>query len=382
MTFNFSFAQHATPYYYYDTDLLGRTAAEAMQQAQRYGYHIHYALKSNANVPLLQLLRAQGLGADCVSGNEVQRAIDCGFNPQSIVFAGVGKTDDEINLGIGHNIGCFNCESEQEIEVIQQLAAAQGKVVTIALRINPNVDAHTHHNITTGLEENKFGIQLWQLPAVIERVKTLPNVQLTGFHFHIGSQITDMQVFATLCQKINEITRAHNVDIGHINVGGGLATNYETPDQLPIPDFAGYFDILHKHLHVREGQSVHCELGRSLVAQCGSLISKVLYVKKLRHKNFIILDAGMSDLIRPALYGARHHIQNLSSAGKDTEQYDVVGPICESSDCFATAVSLPITQRGDFIALRSAGAYGEVMASQYNLRKLPAAVYSEGSKRG
>jgi diaminopimelate decarboxylase len=360
-------------------DLLQRTAAEAQQCALKYGYKVHYAIKANANAPLLQKLNAMGIGADCVSGNEVQRAIDCGFSPDHIAFAGVGKTDDEINLGIKHNIWCFNCESEQEMEVIQQLAAAQGKTARIALRINPNVDAHTHHYITTGMEENKFGIQLWQVEQVIDKVKSLKNVELVGLHFHIGSQITDMQIFATLCQKMNELTASKSVEIRHINLGGGLGVDYQSPDENPIPNFKDYFDTIHQHLVVKPEQTVHVELGRSLVAQCGALIAKVLYVKKLRQKNFVILDAGMSDLIRPALYNAYHHIQNLTSAAQDSETYDVVGPICESSDCFAKDVVLPVTQRGDFVALRTAGAYGEVMASQYNLRRLPQAVYSSAN---
>ncbi|GHT65674.1 diaminopimelate decarboxylase [Bacteroidia bacterium] len=368
-----------TPFYFYDVDLLQRTAAEAQLHALKYGYKVHYAIKANANAPLLRKLNAMGIGADCVSGNEVQRAIDCGFSPDHIAFAGVGKTDDEINLGIKHNIWCFNCESEQEIEIIQQLAAAQGKTARIALRINPNVDAHTHHYITTGMEENKFGIQLWQVAQAIDKVKSLNNVELVGLHFHIGSQITDMQIFATLCQKMNELTASQGVEIQHINLGGGLGVDYQSPDENPIPNFKDYFATIHQHLRVKQGQTVHVELGRSLVAQCGALIAKVLYVKKLRQKNFVILDAGMSDLIRPALYNAYHHIQNLTSAAQDNETYDVVGPICESSDCFAKDVVLPVTQRGDFVALRTAGAYGEVMASQYNLRWLPQAVYSSAS---
>jgi diaminopimelate decarboxylase len=357
--------------------LLQRTAAEALLQARQYGYKIHYALKANANAPLLRLLSAMGIGADCVSGNEVQRAVDCGFSPAGIAFAGTGKTDDEIRLGIKHNIWCFNCESEQELEVIQQLAAAQNQTVRIALRINPNVDAHTHHYITTGTEENKFGIQLWQLKQILGLVKASESIEFVGFHFHIGSQITDMKIFAALCQKVNEITAAHNINIPHINLGGGLGVDYQNPDQNPIPNFKDYFATIHQNLSLKAGQTVHVELGRSLMAQCGTLIAKVLYVKKMRNKNFVILDAGMTDLIRPALYGAYHHIQNLTSAAAETEPYDVVGPICESSDCFAKDILLPSTQRGDFIALRTAGAYGETMASQYNLRRLPQAVYSK-----
>ncbi len=369
-----------TPFYFYDVELFKRTAQTVKAEADKYGYHVHYALKANANEPLLRILSSMGIGADCVSGAEVQRAVDCGFAPQSIAFAGVGKRDDEINLGIDHGIFTFNCESEQELEVINELAKAKGKVAAVALRINPEVDAHTHAKITTGMAENKFGINLWQLNDVAPKVKQMSNLKLISIHFHIGSQITEVEPFIELCNKVNELQtqlEKIGVTVEHVNVGGGLGVDYRNPDENSIPGFAEYFAAINKHIKLRAGQQLHVELGRSIVAQCGALITKCLYVKELQKKNFIIVDAGFSDLIRPALYDAHHRIENLTSASTEKKRYDVVGPICESSDTFDKHISLPTTQRGDLFALRTAGAYGEVMASQYNLRSLPKAYYSD-----
>jgi diaminopimelate decarboxylase len=373
------FRSIATPFYYYDVALFEQTAQAALKEARKYGYFIHYALKANTNERLLRILSGMGFGADCVSGAEVQRAVDCGFAPQSIAFAGVGKRDDEINLSIDHEILTLNCESEQELEVVNELAKTKGKVATVALRINPNVNAHTHAHITTGLDENKFGINLWQLDEVAKKVQKMSHLKVISIHFHIGSQITEMQPFAELCQKVNELQEQLEkigLVVEHVNLGGGLGVSYHHPDEQSIPDFAGYFATINKHIKLRAGQKLHVELGRSIAAQCGSLISKCLYVKKLQSRGIVILDAGFSDLVRPALYGAYHKIENLTSQSAEHEKYDVVGPICESSDTFDKNILLPQTQRGDFFALRTAGAYGEVMASQYNLRSLPKAVFS------
>lgn len=369
-----------TPFYYYDTALLQETLDTINREAGKYeGYHVHYAVKANANNRILKQIEANGLGCDCVSGGEIQAALDAGFAPGKIVYAGVGKSDREINLGLDADIFCFNVESVAELEVIEELAAAKNKVARIALRINPDVDANTHHYITTGLNENKFGISLELLDQVVERVKTLNHIELVGLHFHIGSQLLDLTPYEALCSRINELQdqfEAKGIKLTVINVGGGLGIDYVNPDENPIPDFARYFAIFNDNLKLRPGQEVHFELGRSVVCQCGSLITKVLYVKEGVNKKFVIVDAGMSDLIRPALYGAHHVIQNLTSDAS-VEVYDVVGPICESSDCFGKAEELPQTKRGDLYALRSAGAYGEIMACQYNCRMLPKAVYSD-----
>lgn len=373
------FEKLATPFYYYNMELLQETLDMVKAEAGRYGYHIHYAVKANANPRLLATIAANGLGADCVSGGEIQAALDAGFPAGKIVYAGVGKADWEINLGLDQDIFCFNVESAVELEIINSLAAQKGKIAPVALRINPEVDAHTHAKITTGMKENKFGINLGQLSSVFEELKSLSHIRLIGIHCHIGSQITDMSAFRNLAIRVNEIQEeldAHGLKIDNLNFGGGLGIDYYHPNHLPVPAFDNYFAVFHKLLELRPGQQVHFEPGRSIVAQCGTLISRVLYVKKGETKQFAILDAGFTELIRPAMYDAYHRIENISSQ-EPVELYDVVGPICESSDVFGKEVELNKAHRGDFIALRSAGAYGEVMASQYNCRRLPAAYYSD-----
>lgn len=369
--------QHPTPFYLYDLDLLRQTLETVKAESEAYGFQVHYALKANPNPPILRLVQEFGLGADCVSGNEIRRAIDTGFAPAHVVFAGVGKSDEEINYALAQDIFCFNCESVQELSVLNELAGLKGTVARIALRINPNVNANTHKYITTGLEENKFGINVWELEDVVDILQSLSHLQLTGIHFHIGSQITDLAVFKSLCLRVNEIQdwfRARHLPLEHINVGGGLGVNYHHPDENRIADFAAYFRVFHQFLELHPHQQVHFELGRAIVAHCGTLISKVLYIKKGQATNFAILDAGMTELIRPALYQSYHKIENLTSDLPE-ERYDVVGPICESSDCFGKAFLLPETRRGDLIAIRTAGAYGEVMASNYNLRQKAEAIY-------
>jgi len=369
-----------TPYYYYDTQLLRKTLEVIKQECEKHeNFHVHYAVKANANPKILRIISQYGFGADCVSGGEIKAAIEAGFPADKVVYAGVGKSDWEINLGLEKGIACFNVESIAELEVIEELALAANKTANVAFRINPNIGAHTHANITTGLAENKFGIAMQDMENVIERATTMNNINVVGLHFHIGSQILDMGDFKALCNRINELQvqlDKHHIYVQSINVGGGLGVNYDSPDRQPIPDFKEYFHTYAKHLRLREGQQLHFELGRSVVAQCGSLISRVLYVKQGSQKQFAILDAGMTDLIRPALYQALHKIQNLTS-NEPTEVYDVVGPICESSDVFAKAIDLNKCHRGDLIAIRSAGAYGEIMASAYNCRQLPKGYITE-----
>lgn len=372
------FSHTPTPFYHYDMSVLEQTLATLKTEADRYDYHVHYALKANSNNRILTTIQQHGLGADCVSGNEILKAIECGYDNSTIAFAGVGKSDQEINIGLDHDIFCFNCESIPEIEVINELAQQKNKVAQIALRINPNVNAKTHHYITTGLEENKFGINMWELETVIKTLKNLPNIKLIGLHFHIGSQITDLSVFKGLCIRVNEIQDwfiSRNIIVDHINVGGGLGVDYETPDTNIIPDFSNYFGLFNEFLKLQPNQQLHFELGRAIVAQCGNLISKVLYIKNGVNTNFVIVDAGMTELLRPALYQAVHKVENLSSTAP-TQKYDVVGPVCESSDCFGKALDLPLTKRGDLIAIRTAGAYGEVMANGYNLRRLNEATFN------
>ncbi|MFV0467404.1 MAG: diaminopimelate decarboxylase [Dysgonomonas sp.] len=373
------FKKIETPFYYYDVDLLKKTLQTIRELTQKYGYVQHYAVKANANHHLLQIIATAGFGADCVSGNEVKAAISAGFPASKVVFAGVGKTDKEINQALDYNIFCFNVESLPELDVINELAGKKGKKAQVAIRINPNVDAHTHEYITTGLNENKFGFSMSSLPTVIEVLKTRTNLELIGIHFHIGSQITEVDFFNPLCDRINELQKFfedRGVKLQHINVGGGLGVDYEDPELNPIPDFKSYYEMYHNNLELRPGQTLHTELGRAIIAQCGSLISRVTYVKFGETKKFAILDAGMTDLIRPALYQAYHKVENISS-DLALEKYDVVGPICESSDFFVKDYDLNEAHRGDFFALRSAGAYGEIMASQYNCRELPKAYFSD-----
>ena len=374
------FSQMETPFYYYDTELLRETLRTINQEAGKHeGFVVHYAIKANANPKVLNVICQAGLGADCVSGGEIRASLNAGFPASRIVYAGVGKSDWEINLGLDKNIFCFNVESVAELEVINELATKRDRIAPICFRINPDVGAHTHAKITTGLAENKFGIAMRDMEAAIEEAAQMKNVKFMGLHFHIGSQILDMGDFAALCNRINELQneleRKH-IKLEHINVGGGLGIDYQHPNRVPIPDFKAFFDTYARHLKLRPGQKLHFELGRAVVAQMGSLITRTLYIKQGTAKQFAIVDAGMTDLIRPALYQAYHKIENISSE-EPKETYDVVGPICESSDVFAKAIDLNKTHRGDLLALRSAGAYGEIMASQYNCRKLPVGYITE-----
>jgi len=373
-------SNHATPFYYYDLKLLDDTLDAINKSVENTCFKVHYAIKANANDEILERIKQKGFGIDCVSGNEIKKAITSGFLAKNIAFAGVGKTDDEIYYGLDQDIFTFNVESIAELKVLDELARQKEKVAGIAIRLNPNVNAKTHHYITTGLEENKFGINAWELPELFDLLPTLSNIHLKGIHFHIGSQINDLTVFKSLCNRVNDFQaqfKDHGIALDHVNVGGGFGVNYNSPDQERMPDFASFFKVFKDFLTVQPNQEVHFELGRSVVAQCGSLISRVLYIKEGIKTNFAIIDAGMTELIRPALYQSYHKIENVSQANAaNSKKYDVVGPICESSDCFGKAVDLPETKRGDIIVIRTAGAYGEVMSSSYNLRDKAKAYYS------
>ena len=377
------FAGIRTPFYYYDTNILRQTLDAINTEIKKHdNYFVHYAVKANANLKVLQVINEAGLGIDCVSGGEIEQVLKAGFPANKIVFAGVGKSDWEIELGLDKGIFCFNVESIPELEVINEIATRKGKVATVCFRINPNVGAHTHANITTGLAENKFGIDMQDMEKVISLAQSMKNVQFKGLHFHIGSQILEMDDFIALAHRINDLQdrlEAQGIHLEIINVGGGLGVDYKDPQSNPIPNFKDYFAVYEQHLKVRPGQTVHFELGRAVVAQCGALVTKVLYVKENAIKKFAIVDAGFTELIRPALYDAHHKITNLNSKEADVK-YDVVGPICESSDTFDKDILLPKTHRGDLLALLSAGAYGEIMASGYNCRRLPEGYTSEELK--
>lgn len=375
------FAALRTPFYFYDLPLLRRTLDAVQEQLDRSpDFRVHYAVKANYNPRILAEIAARGFGADCVSGGEVQAALEAGFPAEGIVYAGVGKSDEEIRLALRAGISRFNVESSAELEVIEELAGEMGCIAPVSLRINPDIGAHTHAGITTGLAENKFGINYEQLDEVMDLALSLPHVRYCGLHFHIGSQILDMSDFVALCNRINELVvrlSRGGRPVGDINVGGGLGVNYQHPNHLPIADFAAYFDTFRMHLKLPMGTPVHFELGRSIVAPCGSLISRVLYVKQGTHKQFAIIDGSMTELVRPAMYRAYHRVENLSS-DEPEEVYDVVGPVCESSDVFVKEFAIDKCHRGDFVAIRSAGAYGEAMASHYNCHPLPEAFFWEG----
>lgn len=418
----------ATPFWYYDMDVFRKTVKLAASLSERYGIGAHYALKANVEPRLVSYIASKGFGADCVSGNEVKYAVESGFARSSIVFAGVGKSDKEISDALDMGIGCFNVESLMEMQVIDALAASKGVRANVSLRINPNIDAHTHRYVTTGLYENKFGISRHEFEAAIDILKGSKALDFKGLHFHIGSQITDVEpVYSLECERAAEIVEwfeAHGMEVGSIDLGGGLGVDYDEPDENPVPDFEKWFSIIDRKLRRRPEQSVSIEPGRSMVAQCGSLITRVLFVKSGETKTFLIMDAGMNDLIRPALYGAYHKIENLSAHYARTESaesedltrhpqmpageqrsgglalgcarrpdrplekgvqgglrlYDVVGPVCESSDVWGEGRELPYSKRGDILAIRSTGAYGSVMSSRYNLRDLAPAVFSDDMK--
>ncbi len=375
----------ATPFYYYDMDLFYKTVDHVAELAAQHNLKVHYAVKANAEKRLLEYISSKGFGADCVSGNEVLHAHECGFRPEKIVYAGVGKSDKEIYNALMLGIEAFNCESLQEIFVINEMAHHYGVKASISVRINPDIDAHTHKYVTTGLYENKFGISQHEFDKLIEIIRKSEHIDFFGLHFHIGSQITRVsEVFALECSRVNDIVRYFEdkgLTVRNINLGGGLGVDYDDPDGNPIADFETWFDTIAGNIVRREDQAVHVEPGRSMVAQCGTLISRVVFVKSGETKNFLIMDAGMNDLIRPALYGAYHKIENLSARMRTffpTHQaYDIVGPVCESSDVWGAGRLLPLSVRGDLMAIRSAGAYGQVMASRYNMKDIAPAVFSD-----
>lgn len=370
-----------TPMWYYDMELFRRTIDEVARAAEAYNIKVHYSIKANYQKPLLEYIRSKGIGVDCVSGEEVSYAVEAGFEPSGIVFAGVGKTDEEIEVALKHGISSFNCESLEELKVLDEIAGAMNKKANISVRINPDVDAHTHRFITTGLEMDKFGIPKRDMDKAVAILKNAPNLNFKGLHFHIGSQITDVEnVFANECISANGIVsyfEEAGLRVDNIDLGGGLGVDYNNPDGHPVPEFELWFKTLRDNLRCRKDQAVHVEPGRALVAQCASLLSRVIFVKEGERKNFMILDTGMNDLLRPALYQAYHKIENLTAVSDELRLYDVVGPVCESTDVLAVDRTLPLSSRGDIVAIRSVGAYGEVMSMGYNRRKAASAVFSD-----
>jgi diaminopimelate decarboxylase len=375
-----SLRKYETPFYFYDTDLLRQTLESITSVAKRYGFVIHYAIKANYDPHLLSIIREYGLGVDCASGNEVRCAIEAGFDPSGIMYAGVGKRDKELRYAIEQGIFAINCESLQEIFIIDSIASSLGKVQDIGLRVNPDIDPKTNKCIDTGQADSKFGISYEELVANLEAIKALKNVHVAGIHLHIGSQIRELHVFEYLCAKVNSIVEhlgKLGLDFGFVDVGGGLGINYDFPENEPVPNFASVFSIIQSHLKVG-GRPVHFEFGRAIVAQCGELITSVLFNKTTASgRRIVVVDASMTELIRPALYGAYHNIENITSGAEERKRYTIVGTACESTDVFDEGVTLPLTERGDLLTIKSAGAYGMSMASRYNLHDLPAAVYSD-----
>ena len=363
----------STPYYFYDYDLLNATLNLVQEETNGSNFHVYYAIKANNNKKIVKTIAEKKFGADCVSGAEIQMALEAGIPNSKIVFAGVGKTDEEIRFAISMNISAFNCESFEEIQVINEIAEEFGQKVNVALRLNPNVNAYTHEKITTGLNENKFGISPFEYEEIKSHQNELTNINFVGLHFHIGSQITEMKAFKNLCFRINALKEDFISSFGtleYLNVGGGLGIDYDNPMENPIPDFKSYFRVFKDHLNIGIDVPVHFELGRSLVGQCGTLFTKVLYVKRSEQKQFAVLDAGMTELLRPAMYGAQHRIEKYDANPNELlSPYDVVGPICESSDSFGENILLPKLKRGDLIAIRSCGAYAESMSLRYNGRE-------------
>ena len=369
-----------TPFYLYDINLLRQTLDSVVSESKKYNYKVHYAIKANYDDYLLSIIREYGLGIDCASGNEVRKAIELGFDPKTIVYAGVGKRDKEIRYAIEQNILALNCESIEELQVIDAIAAEMGRRVDVGLRVNPDIDPKTNHCIDTGQADSKFGIAYDEILDNTELIKSLKNINIIGLHLHIGSQIRELHVFENMCNKVNAIVeklKSHGFSFRMVDVGGGLGINYDVPENEPIPNFASLFAIVHEYLNVGDHE-VHFEFGRSIVGECGELITRVLFNKTTATgRRLLIVDASMTELIRPMLYSAYHNIENITSQDESRTKYTVVGTACESTDVFDENVSLRKTQRGDLLSIKSAGAYGRSMASQYNLHDLPAAVYSD-----
>lgn len=379
-----------TPVYYYDLNLLRRTLDVIKKAVPEDQIRVHYAVKACNAPEILKEIRKQGFGATCASGGELEAALEAGIKPEKIILSGMAKTDHDIVMALKKEIFCFNVESIQELEVINHLAGQKKKKARVCLRVNPHVESQSLDRISTAMSDSRFGIRMSELDTAMRQCVSMANVEFLGLDFHIGSQILTMEPFEQLCERINRLvesveqiayTDEHlcttHVVVRHINVGGGLGVNYEDPNGSPIPDFDSYFEVFRRHLHLREDQTLHFEPGRAMVAQCGSLLTRVLYVKSGGEKTYVMLDAGMTDLIRPAMYGSYHHIENLSNPSGEDKIYDIVGPICEPSDVFQSGYAMSKTTRGDLLAIRSAGAYGEVKASAYTLRALPKHVTSD-----
>ncbi|MBR5802337.1 MAG: diaminopimelate decarboxylase [Alistipes sp.] len=369
-----------TPFYLYDINLLRQTLESVVYESNKYNYKVHYAIKANNDDYLLSIIKEYGIGIDCASGNEVRKAIEMGFDPKTVVYAGVGKKDKEIRYALEQEILAINCESIEELQVVDALAAEMGKMADVGLRVNPDIDPKTNHCIDTGQADSKFGIAYDEILENVELIKSLKNINIIGIHIHIGSQIRELHVFENMCNKANAIVEkleSLGFSFRMVDVGGGLGINYDVPENEPIPNFASLFAIVREYLNVGD-KEVHFEFGRSIVGECGELIASVLFNKTTATgRRLLIIDASMTELIRPMLYGSYHNIENITSEEDVFKKYTVVGTACESTDVFDENISLKKSKRGDLLAIKSAGAYGRSMASEYNMHELPKAVYSD-----
>jgi len=370
-----------TPYYLYDLNLLESTLIQAQTAADLYNMKLMYAIKANTNKRVLEKIRSFGFGIDAVSIGEIELAIDNGFQPYQIVFAGSGKTKREITRALEYGIAVIHCESIQEWDFITS-TITENCPTRIALRINPNVNVDTHVNIQTGGENHKFGISIREAQELIDRLITSESqIMPCGFHFHVGSQITQMDFFEDMSRAVKRFlsTLPADFEFDYLNLGGGLGVNYEDPEQDCMPNFLGWMRAIRPHFSSEDFPIIHLEPGRSLVAQCGRIISEVLYVKERPGEKIAILDAGMNDLMRPALYDARHLVtmHNDQYNTNETNMYTVAGPSCESTDTFGKNFELPILKTGEHVAIHTCGAYAESMRLNYNHRGSATCVYCE-----
>ncbi len=369
-----------TPFYLYSSNTLVNHIRAFKGAFNGVAHLICYALKANPNGTVLRLLGREGAGADIVSGGDLFRALRAGIDPAKIVYAGVGKRRDEIEYAIKMGILMFNVESGEELLAIDRAASEMRAKAPIALRVNPDVDPRTHAYISTGMKENKFGIPIEEALEYYQTAKNLPNVEVVGVHQHIGSQITEVRPFVDALEKLLGFVqnlRAAGIEIRYLNIGGGLGITYK--DETP-PHPQELAEAIRPLLE-QSGCTLVLEPGRAIVGNAGILVTRALYHKKTKDKNFLIVDAGMNDLIRPSLYEAYHEIKPVVEADSDSyEPFDVVGPICESGDFFAKNRRLPAVQQGDLLAIMGAGAYGFSMSSSYNSRPRVAEVMVKGSE--
>jgi diaminopimelate decarboxylase len=370
-----------TPFYCYSTATLRRHYRVFADAFAGEDALICYSVKANSNLGVLATLARDGAGMDVVSGGELRRALAVGVGPERIVFSGVGKTEDEMAFALGAGIFAFNVESEPELRLLGRTAAALGREARVALRVNPDVDANTHHKIATGKAENKFGIPFTDALPLYALARDLPGIEACGVHMHIGSQITDLapfrNAFALLKELVNEL-RANGFTISFVNLGGGLGVPYRSDS--PAPPLPGDYARIVKEEVGELGVKLLFEPGRLIAANAGVLVSRVLYLKEAEPKTFTIIDAAMNDLVRPTLYDAYHEIWPVAEQPENAETYlsDVVGPVCETGDYLALSRRLPKLNEGDLIAVMTAGAYGAVLASQYNSRLLVPEVLVSG----